>query len=132
MSDFSVEPGNGHRNSVLDQIIETIKNLSESKQKQLLELIHKWIKDGREHDRIDYDAEIIFSDNSRLAKGSITNISASGLYLQPSNSFAIGQLVTLSFEHPSTKMPLKLNGKIVRNDQEEIAVKFEQTLDNIF
>jgi hypothetical protein len=128
----SPEEDNGAASkSVTDQLIATIKKLSDSQQAYLLEAVQDWIKDSREYPRKDCQTDVIYSDNNRLAQGMIINISAGGLYLQPDSPFAVGQDVTLSFEHPFDEKQLKVNGKIVRSDEKGIGVKFDQTISNI-
>lgn len=117
--------------SVTDRLIEIIQKLSLSQQEYLLEAVQNWIKDNREYPRKTCQADIIYSDNIRLAQGMIVNISAGGLYLQPDSPFAVGQEVTLSFEHPFAEKQVKVDGKIVRSDQKGIGVKFAQAIGNI-
>jgi hypothetical protein len=125
------EAGGTSLNPVTEQLIETIKKLSESQQAYLLEAVQDWITDNREYPRKDCQADVIYSDNNRLAQGVIMNISAGGLYLQPDSPFAVGQEVTLSFEHPFAEKQVKVNGEIVRSDQKGIGVKFDETIGNI-
>lgn len=131
MIEFPEEAGGSRPKSVMDRLIETIKKLSDSQQEYLLKAVQNWIKDNREYPRKTCQTDVIYSDNSRLAQGMIVNISAGGLYLQPDSPFAVGQDVTLSFEHPFAEKQVKVNGKIVRSDQKGIGVKFDQTIENI-
>lgn len=131
MIEFPEEPGDTSPKSITDQLIEAIKDLSNSQQEKLLEAIHKWKKDSREYPRKDCHGDVIYSDNNRLAQGMIMNISAGGLYVQPDSPFAVGREVILSFEHPFTEKQVKVTGKIVRSDQNGFAIKLDQSLDNI-
>lgn len=131
MSEFPENATGSQPKSVTDQLIETIKKLSDSQQEYLLESVRNWIKDNREYPRKNCKADVIYSDNSRLAQGMIVNISSGGLYLQPDSPFAVGQDVTLSFEHPFAEKQVKVNGKIVRSDEKGIGVKFDQSIGNI-
>jgi len=116
---------------VIDRLMEIIKKLTDSQQEYLLEAVKNWIKDNREYPRRTCQVDVIYSDNNRLAQGMIINISANGLYLQPDSPFAVGQDVTLSFEHPFAEKQIKVDGKIVRSDQKGIGVKFETTIENV-
>jgi hypothetical protein len=131
MIEFPEDASDTQPNSVTDKLIETIRKLSSSQQEYLLEVVHDWIQNHREYPRKDCHADVIYSDNNRLAQGMIVNISAGGLYLQPDSPFVVGQEVTLSFEHPFAENQVKVNGKIVRSDQKGIGVKFDQTIGNI-
>jgi Tfp pilus assembly protein PilZ len=123
--------GDAQPESVTAKLIKIIEKLSISQQEYLLEELQNWTEDNRKYPRKDCLADVVYSDNTRLAQGMIVNISAGGLYLQPDSPFAVGQLVTLSFEHPFEKQQLKVNGKIVRSDEKGIGVKFEKTIENI-
>jgi hypothetical protein len=131
MIEFPEDDNGASSKSVTDQLIATIKKLSDSQQAYLLEAVQDWVKDNREYPRKDCQADVIYSDNNRLAQGMIINISAGGLYLQPDSPFAVGQDVTLSFEHPFAEKQVKVNGQIVRSDQKGIGVKFDEVIGNI-
>ena len=123
------EESNGeHSESITDELIETIKKLSESQQEYLLQAVKDWINDKREYPRKACQAEVIYSDNNRLVQGMIINISASGLYLQPDSPFKVGEEITLTFEHPFAKKQMKVVGEIVRSDETGIGVKFNQNI----
>lgn len=117
--------------AITAELIDTVHKLSAPQQKYLLEAIHDWIEDNRKYPRKDCNADVIYSDNNRLAQGTIINISAGGAYLQPDSPFSVGQDVILSFEHPFAENQVKVNGKIVRSDKKGIGVKFETTLGNV-
>ncbi len=131
MDESPVQTDGARSRSTLDRLMDVIKKLSESQQKYLLETVQKWVKDHREYPRKSCQADVIYSDNHRLAQGVILNISAGGLYLQPDSPFAVGQDVILSFEHPFAEKQVKANGKIVRSDQRGIGVKFDEVIGDI-
>jgi hypothetical protein len=131
MIEFPEEPNSTHPESVTDLLIESIKKLSVSQQEYLLQAVKDWMSDNREYPRKDCQADVLYSDNNRLAQGMIINISAGGLYLQPDSPFAVGQEITLTFEHPFAKKQIKVNGEIIRSNQKGIGVKFDQTIGNI-
>ena len=131
MIEMPEAPGDPQQNSVTTKLIKIIEKLSIPQQEHLLETVQTWIEDNREFPRKDCVADVVYSDNTRLAQGMIVNISAGGLYLQPDSPFAVGQLVTLSFEHPTEKQQMKVNGKVVRSDEKGIGVKFEKAIENI-
>ena len=131
MIEFPEETNGTNPESVTNELIETIKKLSESQQEYLLQAVKDWINDHREYPRKECQAEVIYSDNNRLAQGMIANISAGGLYLQPDSPFAVGQEITLTFEHPFAKKQIKVAGEIIRSDQKGIGVKFSQTIGSL-
>ena len=132
MTESHDESSGRHQESVTDELIETIKKLSESQQEYLLQAVKDWINDQREYPRKDCRAEVMYSDNNRIVQGMIVNISAGGLYLQPDSPFTVGQEITLTFEHPFAKKQVKAVGKIVRSDQNGIGVKFSQNIGCLF
>jgi hypothetical protein len=95
-------------------------------------VIQDWIKDKRKYPRVGYSADVVYSDNMRLAQGFIVNISPGGLYIEPDSPFTVGQKLTLTFEHPNDKTQVKVEGEIVRSDKRGIGVRFFETLKNIF
>lgn len=131
MIEMSEETGDAKPNQVTSQLFKIIDKLSIDQQEYLLEVVQNWLKDKRDFPRKDCMADIVYSDNSRLAQGMIVNISASGLYLQPDSPFTVGQNIILSFEHPFDNQQMKVNGKIVRSDEKGIGVKFDKVVENI-
>ena len=131
MIEFREETHDPHPPSITDQVIEIIKKLSDSQKEYLLEALKDWIQDNRKYPRKDCRAEVIYSDNNRVAQGMIANMSSGGLYLEPDSPFAVGQEITLSFEHPFAKKQVKVGGRIVRSDQKGIGVKFSQNISSI-
>ena len=131
MIEFPEEPNGAHPESVTNRLIEAIKKLSESQQEYLLQAVKDWINDHREFPRKDCQADVIYSDNNRLAQGIIVNISAGGIYLEPDSPFAVGRKITLTFEHPLAKKQVKVDGEIVRSDQKGIGVKFNRNIGSL-
>lgn len=131
MIEMPEETGDAKSNPITSQLIKIINKLSIGQQEYLLEMVQDWIKDKRNFPRKDCIADIVYSDNTRLAQGMIVNISAGGLYLQPDSPFTIGQNIILSFEHPFSNQQMKVNGKIVRSDEKGIGVKFDQIIGDI-
>jgi len=131
MIEFPEETNGNHSESVINQLIEIIRRLSESQQEYLLQAVNDWINDHREYPRKECQADVLYSDKNRVTQGMIVNISAGGLYLQPDSPFEVGQIITLTFEHPFAKKQVKVEGEIVRSDQKGIGVKFSQNIGNL-
>lgn len=127
------EKQNGHSNlSVTDNLIQLVKQLTPKQQENLLAAIADWVEDNREYPRVDCDFEALYSDNSRLAHGMAKNISAKGVFIDPAGPFPVGQDVIISMPHPSGDEHIKIRGKIVRQDEEGMAVEFEQPVQRVF
>ena len=131
MIEFPEEPNGTDPESITSQLIDAINKLSESQQEYLLQAVKDWINDHREYPRKECQADVIYSDNNRLAQGMIINISSCGLYLQPDSPFEVGQEITLTFEHPFAKKQLKVDGEIIRSDEKGIGVKFDRSIGSI-
>ena len=61
----------------------------------------------------------------RAYKDCIRNISTSGLFIETSTSFSIGQKIKLTFSSSNYERPIKITGKIARRAPEGIGVKFK-------
>ncbi|MBW2369634.1 MAG: PilZ domain-containing protein [Deltaproteobacteria bacterium] len=132
MSDMDNRAKDSQSETILETLMATIKKLSESEQEYLLYVIQDWIKDKRKYPRVDYSADVVYSDDARLAQGFIVNISPGGLYIEPDSPFTVGKRLTLTFEHPKDQTQIKVAGEIVRSDQKGIGVRFYETIKNIF
>lgn len=87
----------------------------------------------RKYSRIEYFAPIQYLIEGRLYNGYIRNISISGMFIETSRTgnqqtFYPGEPVTLNFEHPETKKPLKIRGQIVRITKTGLGIRFDETL----
>lgn len=131
MIEFPEETSGNNSESITSQLIEIIKKLSESQQEYLFQAVKDWINDHREYPRKECQADVLYSDSNKAAQGIIVNISGGGLYLQPDSPFEVGQIITLTFEHPFAKKQVKVEGEIVRSDQKGIGVKFNQNIGNL-
>lgn len=79
--------------------------------------------------RIDYCAEVAFSVEERFYTGYITNINASGVFIETKNDFITGQNLTLSFELPNDSEYVKLTGKIDKKADDGIDILFDSCLE---
>lgn len=80
--------------------------------------------------RIDYSAEVAFSVEERFYTGYISNINASGVFIETKNDFKTGQNLTLSFELPNESEYVKLTGKIDKTADEGIDILFNSRLED--
>ncbi|MDX9786552.1 MAG: PilZ domain-containing protein [Desulfobacterales bacterium] len=124
-------PADAGGKSTMDQLNEVIKQLSQAQQKYLLAAIKQWIKDDRDYPRIDYCTEVIYSDNQRIASGVTRNISATGMFIEPAGPFSVGREIIMTLEHPKSRKPVKVNGRITRKDKKGIGIKFEREITGI-
>jgi Tfp pilus assembly protein PilZ len=100
---------------ITTRLVDLILKMSaEERQTLLNELEEKHKKGNREFSRKDYKKEVDFVLNERIFRGFIQNLSASGMFIETSESFSEGQSIILTFELPEPGEHIKVFGKIVR------------------
>ena len=100
---------------ITTRLVDLILKMSAKDRQTLLnELEEKYKKGNREFSRKDYKKEVDFVLNERIFRGFIQNLSASGMFIETSESFSEGQRITLTFELPEPGEHIKVSGKIVR------------------
>ena len=111
--------------SVTDRLISLAMELSEEQQKTLLEeLESKLSKEGRRHTRKPFITVVDFASQGRAYREFIKDISGSGVYIQTSRPFFVGQDVVLTFPFPDSQKHVKITGRIVRVADTGIGVQF--------
>lgn len=113
------------------RLFKSISGLSDNQKKELLRLVNALQHERRQHHRKKHLAGVNYATENRSVSGTIHNISSHGMYIEPQGPFAIGRTITLSFEHPVDKKPVKVVGKIVRKEQDGIGVQFIDTHDDL-
>lgn len=114
-----------------DQLFTAISRLSGGQKQELLKLINDLQfkkSEKRIHRRKKHLAQITYATPTRSVNGFIQDISECGVYIEPNGPFAEGQLITLTFEHPSENRPIKIAGKIVRRGLKGIGVRFGEPI----
>jgi uncharacterized protein (TIGR02266 family) len=116
------------QSSLIDRLIELIKNLSEDEQRSLLRELEKRPTRGkREHERKPFFMVIDYSAEDRLYKDYIENISTGGVFIETQMPFSKGQELSLSFPLPNYQKYIKISGEIVRTSPHGIGVRFTTT-----
>ncbi len=100
---------------ITSRLVDLILKMNAKDRQTLLnELEEKYKKGNRDFSRKDYKKEVDFVLNKRIFKGFIQNLSSSGMFIETSESFSEGQIITLTFELPEPGEHIKVSGKIVR------------------
>ena len=100
---------------ITTRLVDLILKMSAKERQTLLnELEEKYKKGNREFSRKDYKKEVDFVLNERIFRGFIQNLSASGMFIETSESFSEGQRIILTFELPEPDEHIRVSGKIVR------------------
>lgn len=81
----------------------------------------------RAHERKTYTAEVLFSHNHRMYKGTMRNISLGGAFIETAHThrFALGDTVILSIPFTAGEKHIKRTGRIKWMNHHGFAVAFE-------
>jgi Tfp pilus assembly protein PilZ len=113
-------------NEVRAFIFEIINMLSEQKMRQLLKDLEEGQRiERRKYDRKDFLRIIDYTVGDRYYRDFIQDISESGVFIQTSQTFSIGQTILMTFISPDNQKPFRINGKIIRIHEDGIGVKFK-------
>ena len=114
------------RNEVRALLFEIINRMSEVEMLQLLkELEEGQIGERRQCGRKDFLRVIDYQVGDHYYRDFIQNISETGLFIKPSQTFSVGQTVSMTFMSPDNQKPFKMNGEIVHTDNDGVGVKFK-------
>jgi len=115
MADSSKQSNKLNTSVITRRLVDLILKMSAKERQTLLnELEEKYKKGNREFSRKDYKREVDFVLNERIFRGFIQNLSASGMFIETSESFSEGERITLTFELPEPGEHIKVSGKIAR------------------
>jgi len=111
--------------SVTDRLISLIMELSEEQQETLLEELElKLSKERRHHTKKPFTTLVDFASQGRAYREFIKDISGSGVYIQTSRPFSVGQDVVLTFPFPGSQKHVKITARIARVNDTGIGVQF--------
>ena len=115
------------------RLIELIQKMAPFERQQLLdELEERMLNSKRHSPRERYFKDVDFVTADRVFRGFIQNISAHGVLIETSETFAIDQSLTLAFELPKTGEHIKVTGKIARLlPAGGFAVKFDSPIESL-
>ena len=109
-----------------EKIIKRIQNLTYEQQRQVMDFLDAFPKDGlRGYSRLSAKIEIdAVVDNKSHVQSDTRDISASGVYIKTDMELGIGKNVQIAFSIPGHDIPLKLHGEITRIEKDGIAIRF--------
>jgi Tfp pilus assembly protein PilZ len=119
--------------TITKQAIEMITNLSlDEKCKLLGELKATKGLSRRQFTRQDYVTPVHMVVKGALISAYTKNISKGGVFIDTPRAyelkFAPGDAITMNFDHPQLRRPIKITGKIVRVTKAGIGVSFDEYL----
>jgi len=111
---------------MLDEIIKRVRNLTHDQQKEILEILNTWqVGKQREYQRLKAKSEIDVVVDNKVIQTDTCDISASGLYINTTGKFETDKNVRIVFSVPGVDKSFKLQGTIVRVEENGIAIEFE-------
>jgi Tfp pilus assembly protein PilZ len=87
-------------------------------------------RDPRQHARLLYGKEIIFTAKNRQHNGVMSNISRGGAFITTNYKFALGQLILIDIREDITHKARWLKGWVVRLSPNGVGVKFNRKIDS--
>jgi len=112
---------------VTARLIALINKMSAARRRALLGLVEDWqYTRRREHTREPCFLAVDYGTRDGVFKDFITNMSASGVFIETRMPFAVGQEITLTFSSSNYEDPIKITGKIAWGGPRGIGVKFKK------
>ena len=122
---------------LIDQITEKARALTKSQQEDVLNYIQS-LYDPREYNRSPQRLEIDAVVGDRIIQSDTRDISAGGVFINTNAPLEPGSAARVVFSIPGQEKPFKLHSKIVRTEEEGVAIQFDkmaaysrQTLDDV-
>ena len=117
------------KNDVILQLIKQILEMTDGERLDLLEQLGKVpVKElslgDRDGFRRMYDQTITFSTQDRQYRAPCKDISNGGIFIQTSEIFQLGQMVTLDIPFSDGRESIKVPAEIVRVNSDGIGLKF--------
>jgi Tfp pilus assembly protein PilZ len=114
------------KSSVAARLNELIKKISKEEQQALLgELEERLFKKQRKHERKPFFTTLDYSTESGSYRDFIKDISVGGLFIETGTSFSVGEEISMTLLLPEYEKKIKIQGEIVRIEEQGIGVKFK-------
>ena len=114
------------RNEVRAYLFRLLNDMSDEEMRQLLkELEERQNKKQRKYSRKGFLTLIDYNVGDRSYKDFIQDISGSGVFIKTSQTFSVGQTISMTFMSPDNQKPFRINGEIIRVHTDGIGVKFK-------
>jgi Tfp pilus assembly protein PilZ len=110
---------------VVKQIALLAAKLPEHQAQELLAMIDNWKENERSAPREKYIDLLHFSSKSGVHDGRARNVSASGVFIESSDKFEMGEDVQLVMTFISSPDPVRIRGTVVRITPAGIGVRFD-------
>ncbi len=118
-------PHDSRQTDVTFRLFELITDMDFEEQMNLLEeLEKKQTRKTRKHKRRNTHLTVYYATHDRAYRDVIQNISPTGVFIETSEPFNVGQEILLNFTPTRHAEPVKVRGQVVRITEEGIGVKF--------
>ena len=118
-------PHDSQQTDVTFRLFELITDMDIEAQMKLLEELEKQqIRKTRRHKRRNTNMTVYYATHDRAYRDVIQNISPTGVFIETSEPFNVGQEILLNFAPAHKAEPIKVRGQVVRVTDEGIGVKF--------
>lgn len=110
---------------LLIKIVRRLRELTYSQRLDVLNMILNW-PEGKPRDfkRLPSSSEVDILVDDQIIQTNAKDISASGIYASTSRDLEHKKEVRVVFSVPGHSKPFKLRGKIIRVDDDGVAIKF--------
>ena len=114
---------------LLHRIMSLVQNLTDEKKRSLLELLVEWQqKENRHHPRIACNFPVDFANQKRVYQDFIQDLGKGGVFIETREPIQIGEPISLTFSMPKSHTHFKMRGKIIRNEENGVAIEFDTKL----
>ena len=113
---------------VVARLHALIGRMSSDEQEDLLAQLEKGLFKGkREHERKAFPNTVVYTTPSGTYTDFIKDISDEGVFIETGKPFSVGEEISMTFLLSEHKKRLKIQGEIVRVEEQGIGVKFKAT-----
>lgn len=111
--------------ATVEKLSALAEQLPEVERQQLLSLIVSWREDARHAERRPYCEWVDFTSDRGAHHGCARDVSADGMLIDTSDTFEVGDHITLKLIFISAPNPLRLKATVVRKTADGIGVHFD-------
>ncbi len=109
---------------IIDKITEKARNLTKKQQEDVLRYIQS-LYEPRGHTRFSQRFEIDAVVGDRVIQSDTRDISAGGVFVNTKAPLGPGSAARVVFSIPGHNRPFKLHSKVVRTEEEGVAIQFD-------
>jgi Tfp pilus assembly protein PilZ len=114
------------RNEIRAYLFRLLNDMSDEEMRQFLkELEERQNEKQRKYSRKGFLTLIDYNVGDRSYKDFIQDISGSGVFIKTSQTFSVGQTISMTFMSPDNQKPFRINGEIIHIHEDGIGVKFK-------